>query len=105
MCSQGCCPSGEDTLAGSQWPDTGPEGPTALKSWVHGGQRSGIRGLLKAVSGACLGTALPLSSAISSAWLLVEMIPETLRQYHFVSGLAPLPLHTANLCLSLFTRY
>lgn len=30
------------------------------------------------------------------------MIPETLRQYHFVSGLAPLPVHTAHLCLSVY---
>lgn len=104
MCSPGCCRPGEDTLAGSPvagWGAGCRRPDSSALNQGHRGQQSGIWGLFKAVSGGLSGNSI----AISSASLLVEMIPETLRQYHFVSSLAPLPVHTANLCLSLFTRY
>lgn len=105
MCSPRCCPLGEDTLAGcpvAGWGSGFRRPKSSAIHQVHRGQQSGILGLPRAVSGACLGTPLLLSPAVSLVWLLVEKFLESPGQCHFVSTLAPLPAHTANpisLCL------
>lgn len=83
------------------WLDAQPaqglgDGPDSQRSteWHFRSPQGSPRGLS--------GTPLLLSPAVSSAWLLMEMVPETPGQCHFISTLAPPPEHMASLlCLCL----